>query len=525
MRKSSIRSGFGSIFRGLLVKFVSIAVPVFLIVNLAFLYVYSHYRLDAIRSELAAEMATLSFRLAKAVAKPLADSDGRTAKSMLQTLAGNRSVRCALLKKTNGSLLAAWPFPGCANIETANKPVVVPVVHRRQGVGNLVVTYDESWVRETFGKELGYIAAAIVFASLVAFGASVVAHRLTIGRPVGQLIAAIRRRGRDGGHQLVAWRSGDELGQVIAVYNAMTKIEGKRRRQLERTTEDLRHEIEERAKVEADLRAAQGQLMQASKLEAIGTLAAGVAHEINTPLQYVTNNLAFLKDSFDDLDDAIVTIEKAGQPDSAAIGKALEEADLEYLREEVPLAITQGLEGLKQVAKIVQAVKQFSHPEQSEKQEFDLGEAVRNAIEVSKNQWKYVAALDCEIAEGLPTVLGYPGSLRQVVLNLIVNAAQAIEMRRDEAHEGRIGVVVRESGAGIEISVSDNGVGIPAEHRDRIFEMFFTTKAPGEGTGQGLAICQSIIANKHGGQILIDSEEGVGTTFMVRLPTALQEAA
>lgn len=513
------------VFRGLLAKFASIAVPVFLVVNLAFLYGYSQYRLEAIRSELAAEMASLSFRLGKGVSKPLADGDGRTAKSMLQTLAGNRSVRCALLQRADGGLLTAWPFPGCAEIETERRPITVSVQHRGKAIGSLVVSYDESWVREAYGKELGYIGVAIVFASLVAFAASVVAHRVTIGRPLGYLTAAIRCRGRDGCHNLVEWRSGDELGQVVAVYNAMTKIEARRSRQLKQTAEDLRHEVEERKRTEDELRAAHGRLMQASKLEAIGTLAAGVAHEINTPLQYVSNNLAFLKDSFGDLDGAIVEIESAAQPDPKAISAALEEADLTYLREEVPLAIAQGLEGLDQMAKIVQAVKQFSHPEQTEKQELDLPAAVRNAIEVSKNRWKYVATLDCEIEDSLPCVEGYPGSLRQVILNLIVNAAQAIEMRQDEAHEGRIGVVVRSLADAVEISVADNGVGIPAKHLERIFEMFFTTKSPGQGTGQGLAICQSIIINKHGGQLLVASEEGVGTTFTIRLPAALQVAA
>ena len=516
-------------FRGLLAKFVMIALPVFIVLNICFLLAYAHYRTEVIRSELAAEVASISYRLGKGVAKAAAERDRATAGSILQTLAGNRSLRCAVVRTPQGEILTGWPFPACEKVETSPLNVKVPLRHAGAAAGSFHLIYDESWVSEAFGKELGYIAAAILFASVVAFLSCPAAHRVTIGRPLGRLIAAIERRKAEGVHEAVDWCSGDELGRVVRVYNAMSRAELEHMAQLTQTTEELRREVEERKRAEAELRAAHDRLMQASKLEAIGTLAAGIAHEINTPLQFISDNLHFIKDSFGDIDGAFAGLEACAAPSREAIGAILEACDHAFLREEMPQAIDQGIEGMTQVARIVQAVKQFSHPGQAEKQELDLPEAVRTALEMTRNRWKMVAEVECDFPEVLPRVEGCPGEIGQVLLNLIVNAAGAIESKGEDGlggeSRGRIRIALAQRADHVEISVADDGPGIPRENLERIFDMFFTTKAPGEGTGQGLALCQSIVMNQHGGTITVESEDGVGATFTVRLPVSLQAAA
>ncbi|MCC7142788.1 MAG: PAS domain S-box protein [Candidatus Eisenbacteria bacterium] len=271
------------------------------------------------------------------------------------------------------------------------------------------------------------------------------------------------------------------------------------------------------------------QLFQAQKLEAIGQLAAGIAHEINTPVQYLTDNLHFLKDSFTALREVANTtlglrgLAETPGPLAASLAR-LEEAvpanDLNYLLEEVPNAIDQSLGGLDRVATIVRAMKEFSHPGSRDMAPVDLNQAIRNTVAVTTNEWKYVAELNLDLDPELPVVTCYLQELNQVFLNLIVNAAHAIHDKQtpDAPGLGKILLQTRGAGEQVEIRVSDTGCGIPPQNRSRIFEPFFTTKPVGKGTGQGLAIVHSVIVGSHRGTIEIDSTVGVGTTFIVRLP-------
>ena len=270
----------------------------------------------------------------------------------------------------------------------------------------------------------------------------------------------------------------------------------------------------------------ESQLAQAQKLESIGQLAAGIAHEINTPIQYIGDNAKFLEESFRDL---VKFAQARGGPGDSLKGapsalvvatrEAVDESDVEYLRGEIPKAIEQLLEGVDHVARIVRAMKEFSHPGPVEKMPMDINRAIESTILVSRNEWRYVAELTTDLDHALPPVPCIAGELNQVILNLIVNAAHAIsDANKERRGKGSIHISTRKVGPGIEIRVSDTGCGIPKAIQSKVFDPFFTTKPVGKGTGQGLAIAHSVIVQKHSGTIQFESEPGSGTTFVIHLP-------
>ncbi len=271
------------------------------------------------------------------------------------------------------------------------------------------------------------------------------------------------------------------------------------------------------------------ELRQAQKLEAIGQLAAGIAHEINTPVQYIGDNIRFLADSFASLLTVLQGYEEffqevretqAGRTWRGAIETLQQDADLDFLREEVPITVQQSLDGVGRVSNIVRAMKEFSHPGSTEKVQVDLNKALQSTITVSRNEWKYGAELDTDFAADLPLVSCLPAELNQVFLNLIVNAAHAIDARvkNGDFAKGLIRVSTRVDNDHVVIEVADNGTGIPEAIRHRIYDPFFTTKGVGKGTGQGLAIARDIVVEKHGGRIDCRTGEGEGTTFTISLP-------
>jgi signal transduction histidine kinase len=271
------------------------------------------------------------------------------------------------------------------------------------------------------------------------------------------------------------------------------------------------------------------QLLQAQKLESVGQLAAGIAHEINTPTQYIGDNVRFLKDAFLDLKGLLDNYDKllSAAKDNTLCRKAIQEVaaavkgvDADYLLDEIPKAIEQTLEGVTRVATLVNAMKEFSHPDTKEKIPLDLNRAISSTITVARNEWKYVADLETEFDPCLPMVSCLPGEFNQVILNLIVNAAHAIA---DVANKGgpamgKIKVQTRNCTEWVEIRIEDSGTGIPQQVQSRIFDPFFTTKEIGKGTGQGLSIARSVIVDKHKGSIHFETEDGKGTTFIIRLP-------
>jgi two-component system NtrC family sensor kinase len=270
-------------------------------------------------------------------------------------------------------------------------------------------------------------------------------------------------------------------------------------------------------------------LRQAQKLESVGQLAAGIAHEINTPIQYIGDNIRFIEESFMGLGKLIADYQKlasAVQSDSVtlelteAVESSAKAADFEYLNQEIPLAVRQSLEGVARVTKIVNAMKEFSHPGQSVKVATDLNRAIDTAITVARGEWKYVAEVVTDFDATLPHVVCLPAEFNQVILNLLVNAAHAIAatLKNSEGPKGTITISTRHVDAFAEIRVADTGTGIPEAIRHRIFDPFFTTKGVGKGTGQGLAIAWAAIVDQHGGQLRVESTVGEGSTFIIRLP-------
>jgi PAS domain S-box-containing protein len=278
-----------------------------------------------------------------------------------------------------------------------------------------------------------------------------------------------------------------------------------------------------------DRDALEDQLHQAQKLESVGQLAAGIAHEINTPTQYIGDNVRFLKDAFQDLSSLLADYNRllvAAQGNVLSgetvqeVSAAVKRADVGFLIKEIPKAIEQTLEGVTRVAKLVGAMKEFSHPGTKEKTPLDLNHAIECTITVARNEWKYVADLETDFDPSLPLIPCQPGEFNQVILNLIVNAAHAIAdvVGKEGSGKGKIRIQTRNCQESAEIRIQDTGSGIPEKVRARIFDPFFTTKEIGKGTGQGLAIARSVVVDRHGGTIHFETEEGKGTTFIVRLP-------
>ncbi|MGQ9810137.1 MAG: sensor histidine kinase, partial [bacterium] len=265
------------------------------------------------------------------------------------------------------------------------------------------------------------------------------------------------------------------------------------------------------------------QISQMQKLESIGQLAAGIAHEINTPMQYIGDNALFLRDAFNGLVPVLEEVRKAKQDGlntKTALAEFAQKVDIDFVAEEIPKAIEQILEGVDRVTKIVKAMKDFSHPDEREPVLFDINKAIESTTTIARNEWKYVADCELDLDSSIPPVPGYPGQFNQAILNIVVNAAHAIaEVVGDgKAGKGKINITSRRDGNWAEVRISDTGCGIKPEIRDRIFDPFFTTKEVGRGTGQGLTIAHSVIVEKHNGSITFESEVGKGTTFIIRLP-------
>ena len=282
----------------------------------------------------------------------------------------------------------------------------------------------------------------------------------------------------------------------------------------------LKEDITERRNIEE-------RLWRAQKLESIGQLAAGIAHEINTPMQFIGDNLRFMQQNWGSVSGLISVgclLHELPRGESAIAQAAdrltaIPSVDLKFLQEEIPTAIEESLDGVKRVSQIVQAMKRFSHSDSGERELTNINEAIETTITVARGEWKHVAEIEMTLSEDLGLIPCYVGEFNQVILNLIVNAAHAIgQLAKAPDGKGKITVRTSREQNWAQITIQDTGGGIPPAVRSRVFEPFFTTKEVGKGTGQGLAIAHAVIVKRHGGSIWFETEEGRGTTFYVRIP-------
>ncbi len=304
----------------------------------------------------------------------------------------------------------------------------------------------------------------------------------------------------------------------------LEKEVAKRTRQLRNTLDELNGKNTELERANEELRIAQNSLVQSEKMKSIGQLAAGVAHEINTPSQYIADNTRFLQEAYDDIS---VLIDKmnglAANSDvpvkSEVIQKALEEVDIEFLRKEIPCAIGASLDGVDQVTRIVKALKDFSRPS-NDKEDVILNQAIDSTITVATNEWSSVAEVEVDLDPALPAVFCQRAEFNQVILNALVNSAYAIGQVVGDGLEkkGRITVSTRQVDDVAEICIADTGCGMSPDVMAKAFDPFFTTKGVGDGMGQGLSTAYAIVVDKHGGTIALDSEVGQGTRLTIRLP-------
>lgn len=339
---------------------------------------------------------------------------------------------------------------------------------------------------------------------------------LAAGRQFRAEVEAVRRDGTTFWAGFTSTALRDETGQITHIVTVGADISARleaesKRKELQ---EQLMNEMREREQMAIELRLAQ-------KLESVGRLAAGLAHEINTPIQYVSDSVHFLRTGFDDitrlLDACRSALDRNAHGATSETAEIEREIDYEFLRAEFPRAFERTLDGTTRVADLVRAMKEFAHPDTSEHTPADLNHALQTTLLVCRNEYKYVARVVTDFEE-LPSVVCNVGELNQVFLNLIVNAAHGIQDSGKDVEQGCIRISTRRVGDSVEIAIADNGCGIAAANLDKIFDPFFTTKEVGRGTGQGLSIARTIVMDKHHGDIRVHSEPQVGTTFTVVLP-------
>lgn len=321
-----------------------------------------------------------------------------------------------------------------------------------------------------------------------------------------------------------------DKGELIGMLNAVISVDEEAgEHYIEGTISDitlLKHTEKERLKMQQELRIAQ-------RLEAVGTLASGIAHEINTPSQYIIDNLNFLIETTDGLLNYMCLIEKITLEENDNLSKeeilralvqSHQENDIDFIKEELPLALKDSLEGIQQIRKIVLAMKEFSHPGKGEDEEIDINKSVELSCTVCRNEWKHVANIELNLQPDLPAIKGATSYVNLVVTNLIINAAHAIE----EKQYGKMGGVPSELGTitistekkaqNIILTIADTGCGMSKEVLDNIFVPFYTTKEVGRGTGQGLHMVHRVVVEIHGGSINVQSEVEIGTKFIITLP-------
>ena len=480
---------------------------------------FSSQQIDTLAAEQQSRAEIYGDLFANELRSAVAFADHATAGEVLEPLAADRDVAGIVLYGSDGAVLYRAGTPS-AWVEQAKRGVVdrrVLHVHGRVAVvspvaalegprGTLVIELDTARIHADQARvtrtAIGVGIAVLAFGTLVAWSiARSLVRRL---RAIGTVATAVTSG--SGPDAMVEVDSRDEIGVLAVAFNTMLVELRDTQRSLEervdhRTTELRTANVRLQGDMER-LTAMEIELRQAQKLESVGRLAAGIAHEINTPVQFASDSCAFLAEASKEL--------------IAVIASGQKTPDTDYLLEEVPSAVERALVGLERVAAIVRAMKEFAYADQPDQSAVDLNRAIQSTLVVARNEYKYVAEVHTELAD-LPLVTCHVGELNQVVLNIVVNAAHAIEATGRAPALGNITIRTSTDGDAVVIEIADDGCGIPQEHIDKIYDPFFTTKEIGKGTGQGLAIARAVVVDKHHGRLDVASTPG-GTTFTIRIP-------
>jgi signal transduction histidine kinase len=503
------------------------------------------HEIQSVRGMLNTRVAGYGAMMSSQVRSAVAFSDRATATEVLASLTADPDLAAATLFGAHGERLyqhgepSSWTDRAREGVVSprvfsmADRVAVVTPVETLEGpVGTLVIELSTDRMEVDLRRIV--ITAVAAGAAALAFG---IAAAWFIARSVARRLSAIARvatavaSGASPGGS-VDDSSSDEIGSLAGAFNHMVDQLARVHRELEervqaRTAElttanqHLVVEMEQRSRMELELR-------QAQKLESVGRLASGIAHEINTPVQFVSDSCQFLRDACVDVREAIETYRQimvdivdgtTGCAAAASQARQMEaDNDLDYLMENIPLAADRSIEGLDRVAAIVRAMKEFAYPERKERALADINHAIETTLVVSASEYKYQADVKTELGE-IPKVMCHIGEFNQVMLNMVVNAAHAIQdVVEGTGEKGEIAIRTWADGPDVMISIRDSGKGIPPATIEKIFDPFFTTKAFGKGTGQGLAIARSVIVDKHRGKLTVASQVGQGTTFTIALP-------
>jgi len=518
---------------------------------------FPSHELTALEETQQAQVASYGTLLSGQVRSAVAFSDRETAREVLSSLDADPDVVGTMLFDEAGRTLYQYgtPSPWVERARAGVRAqrlfrlrdrvaVVVPVESLEGPRGTLVIELSTQRLLANQRAVIGTaVALGVVVLLLGVLAASLIARSFVRRlRDMGAVASAVAEGTVEPREIVIGKR--DELGVFAVALNQMlAKLHAKQAHltatvdnltatedalavanrelegRVEQRTAELYVEMERRAKVELELR-------QAQKLESVGRLAAGVAHEINTPIQFVSDSVQFSSDAITDLftvldaQRAVVDQVLAGNPDdpaAVAAVAAFEAADLAFLTGELPLALDRALEGIDRVAVIVRSMKVFAHPN-SQLADIDLNTAIASTLTIARNEYKYVADVEATYGD-LPRVTCHGGEINQAVLNILLNSSHAVaDVVAATGKRGRITVRTWRDRDEAVIAIADTGGGIPDSIRDQIFDPFFTTKAVGRGTGQGLAIARSVIVDKHHGALTFETEPGAGTTFFLRIP-------
>ena len=512
---------------------MAVVAPALLLSCIAF----AAYDLVALRNSTKKDLTTQAEIIGSNINAALGFGDQRTAEELLSGLRAKPNIVAAYVYSSDDKLFATYQRDGAGNslpmpqlqpreirLEPGRLLVLQPIRVPGATIGRLYLVSDLSEMRERIKRFSTIICVILLAALLAALGLSSKLQNV-ISAPILNLAQATRSVSARQDYSVRAVKQNeDELGNLVDDFNHMLEQIQRQDSELKQYRDHLKEEVTART---AELMAAEVELRHAQKLESVGRLASGIAHEINTPIQFIGDNTRFLQETFATLRNLLEmygTLVNAAATGAISpslleeVHHAMDAADLDFLVEETPKSLAQTLEGVERVATIVRAMKEFAHVDRKEKSATDINKALVSTLTVARNELKYVADVETDFGD-LPLVVCNISDVNQVFLNLLVNAAHAIgDVVKGTGQKGQIRVRTAIERDNVLISIADTGSGIPEDIREKIFDPFFTTKEIGRGTGQGLAIARSVVVDRHGGTLTFTSEVGKGTTFYVRLP-------